>query len=134
MNISNFDDLLIAARAQSQPQRLLLVFADIELPEDATVAERERFDHGEGGAFVPRTCVDKDPGELTSFAMLAKEAGELCQTWGMVFAAAMGGTADHPPTSEQAATLLQEMVGDIRAGRLRAYIPFDRRGEAMLIG
>ena len=33
MDISNFDDLLAAARAQPLPQRLLMVFAAIELPD-----------------------------------------------------------------------------------------------------
>jgi hypothetical protein len=38
MDITTFDDLLTAARAQPQPQRLLFVFAGIELPDDATAA------------------------------------------------------------------------------------------------
>jgi hypothetical protein len=133
VNISSFDDLLIAARAQLQPQRLLFVFAAIELPEDATVAERERFDRGEGGAFVPRMCVDKSPDEIKSFKLLTQEAGALCQTWGMVFAAAMAGAPGQPPTSEQAAAPLKKMVDDICAGRMHAYIPFGRDGQAVQI-
>ena len=41
--INHFDDLLHAARAQRERQRLLLVFAGTELPEDATPGQRERF-------------------------------------------------------------------------------------------
>lgn len=134
MNISSFDDLLLAARAQPRPQRLLLVFAGIELPDDVTAAEREQFDQGVGGAFVPRMCVDKCPDELASFDMLTQEASQLCQTWGMVFAAAMGGTSEQPPTSAQAAAPLKKMVDDIRAGRIQAYIPFDHHGQAVHIG
>jgi hypothetical protein len=36
MNISSFDDLLRAAREQSEPQRLLFVFANAVLPDDST--------------------------------------------------------------------------------------------------
>ena len=44
MEISSFDDLIEAARAQPEPQRLLFVFAAVELPDDATAAQRARFD------------------------------------------------------------------------------------------
>ncbi len=46
MNITCFDDLLQAARAQPTPQRLLFVFAQAELPADSTPAQRERFEQG----------------------------------------------------------------------------------------
>ena len=39
MDIAQFADLLSAAKAQSEPQRLLFVFVAAELPEDATEAE-----------------------------------------------------------------------------------------------
>ena len=42
MDISTFDDLLAAARAQPQPQRLLMVFAAVELPDDARRTRRLR--------------------------------------------------------------------------------------------
>ncbi|CDS53277.1 FIG00933811: hypothetical protein [Polaromonas sp. CG9_12] len=74
MDISTFDDLLQAARAQPDPQRLLFVFAGVELPDDATPAQRERFEAGQGGALVPLMCVDKRPDELASFAALVEEA------------------------------------------------------------
>jgi hypothetical protein len=66
MTISNFNDLLTAARQQSQPQRLLLVFAKAELPAGSTPEQRRRFLAGQGGALVPLMCVDKAPGELSS--------------------------------------------------------------------
>ena len=67
MNIQTFDDLLSAARSQPLPQRLLFVFAGVELPDDATPAQRLEFERGEGGGpggsgagapFLP------DPGQL----------------------------------------------------------------------
>ena len=99
MDIHTFDDLLAAARAQPLPQRLLMVFAAIELPEDATPAERLAFEKGQGGALVPQMCVDKSPDELASFVQLQQEAAGFGQPWGMVFAAAMSGAAGQPPTS-----------------------------------
>ncbi len=53
MDISSFDDLLHAARLQPEPQRLLFVFVGVELPDDATPAQRARFEQGQGGALVP---------------------------------------------------------------------------------
>ena len=44
MNITCFDDLLTASRAQPQAQILLMVFVDVELPEGASAAERARFE------------------------------------------------------------------------------------------
>ena len=74
MDISSFDDLLQAARMQPEPQRLLFVFAAVELPDDATPAQRARFEAGQGGALVPLMCVDKTPQELASFDVLVAEA------------------------------------------------------------
>jgi hypothetical protein len=134
MDISTFDDLLSAARAQPQPQRLLLVFAGIELPDDATPAERAGFERGEGGALVPRMCVDKTPDELQSFQQLQQEAAQTGADWGMVFAAALGGTPGRAPTSQDAEQPLQAMVEAIRQGQIQAYIPFDTQGRAVRLG
>ena len=134
MNITCFDDLLQAARAQPTPQRLLFVFAQAELPADSTPAQRKRFEQGEGGALVPFMCVDKDPAELQSFDQLAQEANAIGQPWGMVFAAAMSGTLNKAPTSTDAEAPLQRMVDSIKGGAHGAYIPFDRQGQPVRFG
>jgi len=134
MNISTFDDLLSAARAQPQPQRLLLVFASIELPDDASPAERAGFERGEGGALVPQMCVDKSPDEIVSFEQFKQEARQMGPAWGMVFAAALAGQSGRPPTSEDAEKPLQDMVEAIRMGQLQAFIPFDPQGDAVQLG
>jgi hypothetical protein len=59
VNISSFDDLLCAARAQTEPQRLLFVFTKVTLPDDSTPEQQARFQTGEGGALEPLMCVDK---------------------------------------------------------------------------
>jgi hypothetical protein len=59
MNISKFDELLTAARLQLEPQRMLFVFAGVELPDDCTAAQRQGFEAGHGGTMVPLMCTDK---------------------------------------------------------------------------
>src|SRR5690606_5557179 len=134
MQISRFDDLLQAARAQAEPQRLLFVFAGVELPDDATPAQRARFERGEGGALVPQMCVDKAPDELASFDALAQEAAQVGQEWALVFAAALSGTLNRAPTSEDAEAPLSRMVDAIKRGAHSGLIPFDRSGHAVRIG
>lgn len=133
MDISSFDDLLQAARAQSEPQRLLFVFAGVELPEDSTPAQREGFEAGQGGALVPLMCVDKRPEELASFAELVQESSQFGHNWRMVFAAALSGTLNRAPTTEEAEMPLQRMVEAIKRGEIGAYIPFDPQGNAVQI-
>lgn len=134
MNISSFDDLLMAARQQEEPQRLLFVFAGAELPADSTPAQRERFQAGQGGALVPLMCVDKTPEEVPSFADLVRESSQFGQEWSIVFAAAMSGSGGVAPSSEAAEKPLQRMVEAIKAGTLGTYIPFDRQGHPVMLG
>ena len=132
MDITSFDDLLQAARAQKEPQRLLFVFANVALPDDATPAQRTRFAAGQGGTLTPLMCVDKLPDELASFEALVQEAAQFVlpgQDWGLVFAAALSGTLDRVPTSSDADAPLQRMVEAIKCGSHGAYIPFDRQGQ-----
>ena len=131
MNIATFDHLLSAARVHPEPQRLLFVFAAIELPDDASPAERAGFERGEGGALVPQMCVDKSPDEIDSFETFMQESSQMGPAWGMVFAAALAGKAGRAPTSEDAEKPLQDMVEAIRQGHLQAFIAFNTQGEAV---
>jgi len=134
MDITRFEDLLAAARAQPEPQRLLFVFAAVELPDDATPQERDGFTRGDGGALVPQMCVDKAPHELNTFADLVTEAAQFAKPWGIVFAAAMSGRAGAVPTSADADQPLERMTAAIQGGRFDGYIPFDPQGQAVQIG
>ncbi len=129
MNIASFDDLLRSARAQSQPQRLLFVFATAGLPDDAKPEQRADFQAGRGGTLTPLMCVDKTPDELASFDVLVEEARQFGQAWDIVFAAAMGGSMGAAPTPQQADAPLQRMVESIKAGSIGAFIPFDTTGQ-----
>lgn len=134
MNIENFNDLLVMARAQPTSQRLLFVFVGVELPEDATPEQRTDFEAGHGGALVPLMCVDKTPQELESFASLQSEATQFDKPWALVFAAALSGTGSSAPTSADADSPLQAMIEAIKRGDIDGYIPFDTHGHTVQLG
>jgi len=131
MDISNFDDLLRAARTQPEPQRLLFVFARAVLPDDSTPEQRARFEAGEGGALAPLMAVDRTPDDLGTFAALVEESRQFGTDWAVVFVASLPGRAGRPPTSKEADQPLQRMIEPIKAGAIGAFIPFDRRGESV---
>lgn len=133
MNIENFADLLHAARAQPLQQRLLFVFADAVLPDDATAEQRAGFKAGHGGAIAPMMCVDKSPDELSSFDSLVQEAAQFGQLWRFVFAAAMSGSARSAPDVQEVETSLQAMVESIKRGDMTRYLAFDRRGSPVVL-
>ena len=132
MRISNFDDFLHIALEQSQPQRLLFVFANAVLPDDATPGQRARFDAGEGGALMPLMTVDKAPETLGTFEALVEESRQYGQDWAIVFVASLSGRDGRAPTSRETDQSLQRMTEAIKTGLFGSFIPFDRRGEPVL--
>ena len=131
VNIVTFDDLLQAARQQQQAQRLLLVFAGAELPEDCSAEQRAQFEAGEGGALVPLMCVDKSPDELTSFSALKQESRQFDCPWQVVFASSLSGSSAAAPATKATETALQTMVESIKMGRLANMIAFDDQGQVL---
>lgn len=134
MNISSFADLLSVSRVQPVPQSLLMVFVDVELPPDSTPEQRERFDRGEGGALMPRMCVDRSPADIESWEALVKDADTQSDQWRMVMVAALAGKPGQPPTSDQIDGALNQMVMSIHQGQIQAFVPFDRQGQAIHFG
>lgn len=133
MEITNFDDLLQAARCEALPQRLMFVFAAAELPDDSTAQQRADFAAGQGGTLTPSMCVDKSPQELDSFTALCEEAVQFYKPWGMVFAAVISGSTGLEPSEASVNQALEGMVEDIKQGRLDRYIPFGRDGHPIQI-
>lgn len=133
MDISSFDDLLRAAREQAEPQRLLFVFANAVLPDDSTPNQRARFKAGQGGALTPLMSVDKAPEELDTFDALVEESRQYGQDWAIVFVASLSGRDGRAPTSKEADQSLQRMIESIKTGLFGAFVPFDRRGEPVLL-
>lgn len=129
MNIESFDDLLVAAGQQPEPQRLLFVFAASELPEDASDEERARFEAGEGGALKPVMTVDKLPAEVASFDALREESKGTGAHWDIVFVASLSGRAGMVPNSDEASQPLQMMVQAIHTGGVGNFLAFSRDGD-----
>ena len=128
---THFEQLLQAAAAQPEPQRLLFVFAAAELPDDATPAQRERFAAGQGGALVPLACVDKDPADLTRFEALVAESRQASPPWQAVFIAGLPGEQGRPPSAQRIDGALQAMVDNVRQGRFAGYLALDPEGEPL---
>ncbi len=133
MNIENFADLLQAAHAQPLSQRLLFVFADAVLPDDANAQQRAGFEAGHGGALVPVMCVDKSPDELSSFDVLAQEPAQFGQAWRFVFAGALSGSTHKAPDAQAVDASLQAMVESIKRGDMTRYLAFDQHGSPVVL-
>jgi len=132
MEISNFDDLLAAARQQEHPQRLLFVFTQAELDPDSSEAQRRDFEAGHGGALVPVMTADKTPEELVDFATMEQESRQFGKPWAVVFVAALSGRAGVAPGDDEVAQVLTRMTDAIKAGELAGFIPFDREGHTVV--
>lgn len=131
MNIEHFDDLLRVARAQPEPQCLLLVFVQVELPEGSTEVERADFEAGQGGALVPVMCVDLAPERVAGFEQLRAEADGLGAEWAMVLAGALGGQGGRAPDDATVSGALDRLVQRVQMGDIDGLIPFNRAGEAL---
>lgn len=131
MNIQNFDQLVAVARAQPIPQRLLLVFASAELPDDATAEQRADFLVGKGGALVPSMMLDRAPEEMGSFADLVQEASQFSRDWRVLFIAALSSKNPVDLSDDSVNAALQTMTERIHQGDLGHYLPLDREGNAI---
>lgn len=128
---SDFQQLLQAAAAQAEPQRLLFVFARADLPDRATVEQRDRFLAGRGGTLTPLMCVDKAPRDLADFAALRAESRRAGPPWQVVFAAGLSGAGGKPPTEAQVGPALEKMVNAIWTGSVGQFAAFDASGDAV---
>lgn len=127
--LDSFDALLHAASEQPERQRFLLVFARTVLPEDATGAQAQRFETGQGGGLVPVMCVDKDEAELGGFDALVAEAEQMGANWDMVLVGCMSGRGGEDPAPESVDEALKHIVETIRAGGALSHLAaFDRNG------
>ncbi|MFZ3040699.1 MAG: ribonucleotide reductase subunit alpha [Thiobacillus sp.] len=129
MNISNYADLLTAARQQPEPQRLFFVFTQPELPEGYAAAQNKGFQDGTGGVLTPQMCTDKALDELGDFADLVEESRHMGQDWKIVFVACLAGHAGGMPSSEEAQAHLKTMVNSIQNGAISNYLAYDRDGD-----
>lgn len=130
INITSYESLLMAAKQQPDPQRLLFVFLTTSLPKDYTEEEKDRFNSSQGGELEAIMCVDKTLDELGSFADLVAESEGMEKSWQIVLVAALSGQNGELPTSQDAEQPLKRMVQSIEAGNdLSMYMAFDRSGD-----
>lgn len=132
--ISSYSDLTKTAKNEQEPQRLLFVFCQAELPDDASADEKAAFERGEGGALTPVICVDKALQEVLEFSELVDESKSTGQSWDVVFVAAMSGRGGMAPSSDEAQQPLTMMVESIRLGHINNYLPLDKSGNAVSLG
>ncbi len=133
MNIECYADLITAARQQSEPQRLLFVFAKAELPNGYTDQQRQNFEQGSGGALAPVLCVDKLPDEVADFSALVAESAQTGVDWDIAFVSAIGGRGGFAPNSDEASQPLQMMTEKIQGGMIADFLTFDKSGELVAL-
>lgn len=131
MQITDFNDFLLAARAQDEPQRLLFVFSARELPLNHTPGQKKRFEAGQGGALAPVMCVDKAVDELPDFATLARESQQTGQPWDVAFAAALPGIDGAMPTAPDVERALKMMIDAVHRGAIERFLAFDTDGKVL---
>jgi hypothetical protein len=129
MNISSFADLLHAAAAQPQPQRLLFMFAKAELPQGHGAEEKQNFENQQGGELRAVMCVDKLPHELSDFDQLVAESTHTGKSWDIVFITSMSGQGGVAPSSDAASRPLDMMVESLRNGNIGNYLAINKAGE-----
>lgn len=129
MDMTNYADLLNAARQQPEPQRLLFVFTQSELPDGYTDDQNQDFLAGTGGVLAPKMCTDKALDELGDFSDLVAESRQMGQDWKIVFIACLAGRAGAMPSTEEAQTHLTAMVNSIQNGAIANYLACDQDGN-----
>ncbi|WP_022962288.1 hypothetical protein [Halopseudomonas pelagia] len=129
MNIETYSDLIRVAGMQTEPQRLLFVFATAELPEGATAEQISQFERGEGGTLSPVLCVDKLPSEVEDFGTLVAESERTGIYWNVAFVSAMSGRGGVQPNGDEAEQPLKMMMEQIQAGMVAQFLALSRDGE-----
>ncbi len=130
INITDYESLLLAAKEQPEPQRLLFVFLKASLPKDHKSDEEKNFQAGRGGELEPIMCVDKTLNELGSFADLVAESENMGQDWQIVLVACLSGRNGIVPTSDEATKPLEMMVQTVeKGGNLSNFLAFDKTGD-----
>lgn len=132
MDIPDFNALLAAARQQTEPQHLLMVFAKAVLHDDHQPQEAERFARGEGGILLPSMCLDRAADALVDFASLQAESARMGEPWQIMFVACLDGSAGGPPAAAAIEAALKRMIQTIQTGGdVSRYLAFNRNGDSV---
>lgn len=121
MKITNFSDLLIAAKGEKTPQRFLFLFAKAVSLKNALKANHS------SGTISPIMCVDKLPDEITTYNELLNEADGINKDWNFVLIGCLDATSDvdfH----------LNKMSNDVASGSdLSRYVILDREERPIIV-
>lgn len=135
IEITDFESLLLAAKNQAEPQRLLFVFLNVSLPNDPKSEETILFNARQGGQLQPIMCVDKTVDELGVFSDLVAESDNMEKDWQIVLVAALSGKNGVAPSSADATQPLTKMVKEVESSaNLSNYMGFDRDGAPVRFG
>ncbi|KAA3653302.1 MAG: ribonucleotide reductase subunit alpha [Proteobacteria bacterium] len=129
MELTHFNDFLAVAAQQTEPQRLLFVFAAAALPAEHTDDEARRFADGQGGTLAPVMYVDKAQTEVADFDSLVEESRHTGRDWQIVFVGALDGQRGQVISSEAAQQPLELMVKHIENGQIERFLAFDKQGQ-----
>ncbi|MYN45657.1 hypothetical protein GTP23_11415 [Pseudoduganella sp. FT93W] len=125
MQINSFEDLIMAAAMQTQPQRLLIAFAVAEAEPDSEPGAAGRT------TLVPVMCVDKQVGELDTYANLVEEAQAMGQHWDVMLISTLSGQNGVLPDPQRTDAALNQMLGHIQQGQMDRMLAFDRSGDML---
>ena len=131
MDISDFTELLTAARQQQEPQRLLLVFAAARSPTGDGTARQVHPDQPACSAVTPVLCTDKLPEQVGDFEKLKVESRRTGVGWDILFVASLPGRSGYPPSSDEAEQPLRMMVEQIRNGQIARFVTVDSSGRCV---
>lgn len=131
MEISDFTELLAAARDQQEPQRLLLVFAAAQSPAVGGAAWHLHPEQPVCVSVTPVLCTDKLPEEIGDFDRLKIESRRTGIGWDVLFIASLPGRSGFPPGSDEAEQPLRMMVEQIRNGQIAHFVSVDDSGQCV---
>lgn len=127
-SLNHFDDFLGIAQQQLEPQRLLLVLTERELPPGHTTDQARRFAAGEGGHLAPMAGVDKLPNDIACFNDFMVESLGFAKKWDAVFVASLTGADCSLPSPEATDEAIEKMLHAIRNGMIGGFLVFDHNG------
>jgi hypothetical protein len=126
--ITNFTNLLETAKQQTEPQRLLFLFAKTHEEPTPNAEGQTR------GTITATMCVNKLPEELSTFDAFVAEADAISQEWDFIFVAGLPGKDGKAPTSEEAEEYLNQMTSHLIHGEdIDQYMIFDRSNHLVSI-
>lgn len=123
-----FSDLLDMAGKQTEPQKLLFLFAQVDEKNPKKSKKHKK------GTITPVMCVDKSPEHLSTFENLIEEADSISKEWDFIFIAGLSGQNGEAPSEQDAEMYLNKMTNDVASGAdLSRYVVLNRQEEAMEI-